>query len=150
MSSGPTCAASSCTVSLNHKGHNTRLFLLVAQALYGIKLCRLLGRIVAKKDSSSCGKEAGKHHDLWREFHPPAQCVLQHRCPENAEHHPKNSAQHAYDHSFTQELKLDVPFSGADGHADSDLPCSLRNRDQHDVHNPYATDHKRQRSSAGE
>ena len=60
---------------------------------------------------------------------------------------PKQDAQRAAEQAqhdrLDEELPQDVMASGADGHAQADLPRPLGDRDQHDVHDAHAADDQR-------
>ena len=44
-----------------------------------------------------------------------------------------------------EKLLQDVMAAGADGHSQADFPRAFRHRDEHDVHDPDATHHQRDR-----
>ena len=56
-----------------------------------------------------------------------------------AENYPDQSAKEADTDGFGEELIQDMAFLGAHGFADTDFPCSFRDRYQHDVHNADPT-----------
>ena len=50
------------------------------------------------------------------------------------------AADNTENEGFKEELEHDVAGAGADGFADADFACALRNRDEHDIHDANATD----------
>src|SRR5260370_28043654 len=62
---------------------------------------------------------------------------------EHAEEHARCSSNQTEHDRFSEELQLDGLFCRANCNSNTDLACSLRNRNEHDVHDPDSANYKR-------
>src|SRR5262249_52268869 len=117
--------------------------LLVSQRLNGIEARSFLCRIKAEEDTYCCCENSRSDNGTHQDEHRPADSGRDHKRRADSEENSNGSTNQTQYNCLYQELPLNVSLRCTDGHADSDLACALGNRDEHDVHDAYATHQER-------
>ena len=114
--------------------------LFVAKGVDGIELGGFTGWVETEKDADGAadgeGEDDGVGGDYGLKVRDFADGVGGAHAAEDAE----DAAEQAEGDGLDEELQEDGTALGADGHADTDFPCSFGDADQHDVHDADATD----------
>src|SRR5579871_6002495 len=111
---------------------------LEAQGIYRMQGGGFAGRIDAEEDADARRDDDGGEYGRGIDDGRPIEDGREQRRALDAQPDPNESADHGDNGGLDQELQEDVARGGADGLADADLAGALRDRDQHDIHDPDA------------
>src|SRR5579862_3607860 len=129
-------------------GGTRRLF--EAKSIYGIQPRGFLRRIQSEDDSDEAAEAHGNEDDVDVNEEWPAEVNGELMRSDQTKRDAEEPAREGQRQGLAKELGQDVPRSGADGHADADLPRPLSDADQHDVHDADASDEERDGSDGRE
>src|SRR5437867_1353009 len=123
---------------------------LVTQRLDGVQPGRLPRRIKAEEDAHRPGKAKGNENRFWLDQEVPLGEVGNAVRPGQAKADPDQPSDEGQAEGFDQELAQHVSAAGPHCHPQPNLPSSLRHGNQHDVHDPDASDEERDRGDGGQ
>src|SRR5262245_6596687 len=121
---------------------------LEPERLDGVEARSHPGRVEAEDDAHCAGTADGHYERIGADQGGPRGHGGDAVRTQQPEPYPSPTATQRHGDGLHQELGADVALACADCQADADLPCTLRHRHQHDVHDPDTAYHQRDRGDA--